>query len=153
MNANDLYRCVIVLLPASTNSLGATCGQNSVALVEGDPRLLGAGRPEECLETFAHRAAGSTVVLHCPILHLLEEAKMILRLWPKEMRQDGWASNQVPSEITISDRVHAKPQASIYIKVCLWFSLIGRPSILAGTYTSHSFISFLLQLLNLFREE
>lgn len=80
MNANDLYRCVIVLLPTSTNSLGATCGQNSVTLVEGDPRLLGAGRPEECLETFAHRAAGSTVVLHCPILHLLEEAKMILRL-------------------------------------------------------------------------
>lgn len=153
MNANDLSRCVTVLLPASTNSLGATCGQNSVALDEGDPWLLGAGCPEERLETFAYRAAGSTVVLHCPILHLLEETKMILRLWPKEIRQDGWASNQVPSEITFSDRVCAWPQDSIYIKVCLWFSLIGRPWTLAGTYTSHSFISFLLQLLNLFREE
>lgn len=75
MDYYNLYRCVIILLPAMINSLGASCGQDGVALVQGDPRLLGAGRPEECLKTFAHRTAGSTIVLHGPILHLLEDAK------------------------------------------------------------------------------
>lgn len=56
---------------ALINSLCATRGQNGVALAEGDPRLLGAGRPEECLETFANRTTGSAVVLHGLILHLL----------------------------------------------------------------------------------
>lgn len=77
---------MIVLTLALINSLCATCGQNGVALAEWDSWFLGARRPEECLETFANRTAGSTVVLHCSILHLLEEAKtkMILGLQSKE---------------------------------------------------------------------
>lgn len=57
------------------NSLCAASGQDGIPLIEGDPWLLGAGGSEKRLETFAHRTASSIIVLHCPILDLLTEAK------------------------------------------------------------------------------
>lgn len=59
------------------NSLGATSGQDGIALVEGDPGLLGAGRSEKGLETFAQRAASSIIVLHCTVLDLLADVYTI----------------------------------------------------------------------------
>lgn len=87
-----IFANVIVLMLVLINSLRATCGQNGVALSEGNPWLLGAGRPEKCLETFANRTAGSTVVLHCSVLHLLEEvakAKMIFGLGSSDRRNES----------------------------------------------------------------
>lgn len=59
------------------NSLGATSGQDGIPLAEGDPGLLSAGGSEKSLETFAQRAASSVIVLHCPVLDLLDEAYKI----------------------------------------------------------------------------
>ncbi len=76
------------------NSLGAASGQDGVPLAEGDPGLLGAGGSEKGLETFAHRAASSVIVLHCLILDLLAEArKTICYSIYKISTEDGIRNN------------------------------------------------------------
>lgn len=59
------------------NLLGATSGQNSVALTEGNAGLLSARGSKKCLETFAQRTASSVIVLHCLVLDLLAESFQI----------------------------------------------------------------------------
>lgn len=77
----------MLLLPL-INSPCAASGQDGIPLIEGDPWLLGAGGSEKRLQTFAHWAASSIIVLHCPILDLLTEVnkkKIILLLQPKQI--------------------------------------------------------------------
>lgn len=56
------------------NLLGATGGKDSVSLAEGDSGLLSAGGSKKGLQTLCERAAGSIIVLHCPVLDLLVKA-------------------------------------------------------------------------------
>lgn len=72
------FKCHDVVVFASLdNLLGATSGQNSLALAEGNPGLLSTGGSKKCLETLAQWTARSVIVLHCLVLDLLAEAYRI----------------------------------------------------------------------------
>lgn len=63
----------VVSFASLNNLLGATSGQNRVALAEGNPGLLSAGGSTKRLETLAQWTTRSVIVLHCLVLDLLAE--------------------------------------------------------------------------------